>query len=89
MVVFLIVALKDSTAAVDYAVLTKFPDSSYKIEPGKWVVNAPAATAKELAIALGLRETSSHLIIPVRGYSGRAQPDLWEWLSAQTAKADV
>lgn len=90
MAIFLVLSLKESNAAVDSAVSKNFssPDA-YQIEPGKWVVNAEAATAKQLSIKLGLRESASHLILPVRGYTGRAQPDLWEWLSAQAAKADA
>jgi hypothetical protein len=86
MPLFLVVALKDSAPFVDEAVASKFPENSYKIEPGKWAVNADATTAKELAVKLGVRETQSHLVVPIRGYSGRAQPDFWEWLAAQSAK---
>jgi hypothetical protein len=89
MVVYFVTALQNSTHAIDLAVLREFPTSSYKVEPGKWFVSAQAATGKELSILLGIRETQSHLILPVRGYNGRAQPDLWEWLSAETAKASA
>ena len=88
MAIFFVVALHDSTAAIDNAVSAKFPTSSYKIEPGKWAVSADATTSKDLSTALGIRSTESHLIVSIRGYTGRAQPDLWEWLSTQSAKAD-
>jgi len=89
MPLFLVVALQNSALAVDAAVSSKFPEGSYEIESGKWAVNADVTTARELSTKLGIRETQSHIVFPLRGYSGRAKPDLWEWLSAQSAKVDV
>jgi hypothetical protein len=89
MALYLVLSLKDSAPAIDAAVASQFSGNSYKIEPGKWAVNADATTAKELSIKLGIRETQTHIIVSVRGYSGRANPDLWEWLSAQSAKIDA
>lgn len=83
---FAVIALKDSAEAVDQAMTIHYPASSYKIEPGKWVVNAAdASTAKELSTQLGLATAQLHLILPIRGYFGRAQPDLWEWLAKTNA----
>jgi hypothetical protein len=89
MPLFFLVALKDSTPAVDAAVPSHYADSAYKIEPGKWIINADVTTSRELTVKLGLRETASHFALPVRGYTGRAQPDLWEWLSAQSTRVDA
>jgi hypothetical protein len=86
MPLFLVVALQNSGPDVDEAVASSFPDDSYKIEPGKWAVNADVTTAKQLSTKLGIRATQSHIVVPIRGYSGRSQPDLWEWLAAQSAK---
>ena len=83
MALFAVIALKDATPAVDQAVAALPAQSTYKIEAGKWIVSSSAPTAKQLAIELGLRESVSHLVLSFRGYSGRAQPDLWEWLSTQ------
>ena len=88
MPLFAVLALKDSAPTIDAAVPEHFPHDSYEIEPGKWVVNADVSTSKELAIKLGIRDTVSHLVLPVRAYTGRAQPDLWEWLAAQTARQE-
>ena len=88
MPVFLVVALKDSAESVDAAVAKMDTEKAYKVEPGKWFVNAHFTVARQLADSLGLRETNAHLVVPVRGYSGRAEPDLWEWLSAQSGKVD-
>jgi hypothetical protein len=90
MPLFLVVALEGSSAAVDAAVVSKYPESSFKIESGKWAVNAPDVTiGRELAVKLGIRETQTHVIVPIRAYTGRANPDLWEWLAAQSAKANA
>ena len=89
MPLFAVIALKNSASAIDEAMRTLVPgEGSYQIEPGKWVVNEDVSTAKELAVKLGIRERESHLILPIRGYTGRAQPDLWEWLSAQSGKTN-
>ena len=56
---------------------------TYKIESGKWIVDSALTTARELSTDLGLRETQTHVVFSIRGYSGRAQPDLWEWLAAK------
>ena len=88
MALFAVIALKESVAAVDEAVGKLPPNEVYKLEPGKWVVDSNVTIAKELSINLGLRESHTHLVLGIRGYSGRAQPDLWEWLTAKAAKAD-
>lgn len=85
MALFAVIALKGGTAAVDAAVGEVFPDNSYKMETGKWVVNAGLTTAREVSVKLGLREAEvTHVVFSLRGYSGLAQPDLWEWLTAQS-----
>ena len=88
MTLFAVLALKDSIAALDVAVSAQFPEDSYKIEAGKWIVSTDLATARQLSTKLGLRESAPHLVLSIRGYSGRAQPELWEWLVAQSEKAD-
>lgn len=86
MALFAVIALKDSDAAIDQAMTAHFPLGSYKIEPGKWVVNAAdVSTAKDLTTKLGLDPAALHLVVAVRGYFGRAQPELWEWLAKTNA----
>jgi hypothetical protein len=84
MALFLVVALADSAAAIDAAVQANYADSSFHIEPGKWVVKAPFAIGRELGEALGIRTAHNHIIVPVNGYSGRSKPGLWQWLAAQS-----
>lgn len=87
MALFMVLALKDSGETVDSAVREEFEDV-YQVEPGKWIINADLATARQVSEQLGMREKSAHLVLSIRGYSGRAQPDLWEWLAAQSEKVD-
>lgn len=49
-----------------------------------FLVSYKGATTQELAEALGIRkgETGSGVTIPVTNYSGRADPNVWEWLRA-------
>ncbi len=89
MALFAVIALKDSASVVDETVGRLYPNVSYKIENGKWIINADSVTAKQVSTHLGIRDTQAHLIISIRGYSGRANPDLWEWLAALSEKADA
>jgi hypothetical protein len=85
MALFFIVALQNSAPAVEAAISAKVtPGNVYTIEPGKWIVDSPATTSKDLSEALSIAATATHFVVPVRGYFGRAQPDLWEWLAAKT-----
>jgi len=88
MALFVVVALKDTDALIDAAVPAKSsPGKFYKIEQGKWIVDSEAITAKDVSDQLGLSAATNHLIVAVRGYYGRAQPDMWEWMAAKSAKA--
>lgn len=87
MALFFVVALQTSTPAVEAAIVSKIPATDlYKIESGKWIIDSALSTSKEVSDSLGLSATASHFVVPVRGYFGRAQPDLWEWLAAKTSK---
>ena len=90
MTLFVVLALNGSEEAVDAAVAQRFPDDSYKIEPGKWVVGGSLTTTTQVSGKLELSAANSHLIVSIRGYYGLARPDLWEWLAAQqSGKADA
>ena len=87
MALFLIVALKESTPVIGAAITSKVPaDRVYKIEQGKWVIDSDSITAKDVSEKLDLAGAASHIIVGFRGYYGRAQPDLWEWIAARSAK---
>jgi hypothetical protein len=85
MALFFMVALQGAAPAVQLAISSKITaENFYTIEAGKWIIESPATTSKDLADALGITSTLSFFVVPVRGYFGRAQPDLWEWLSAKS-----
>jgi hypothetical protein len=43
-------------------------------------------TSKDFSESIGVvAAQSSFIVVPVTGYFGRAQPDLWEWLAAKIA----
>jgi hypothetical protein len=84
MALFAVIALKESGPAVDEVVETLDQTNRYKMESGKWVVQSGLTTAREVSQSLGLRDSQPHVVFAIRGYSGRAQPDLWEWLTAKS-----
>jgi hypothetical protein len=91
MALFLLVALQNNEHAVQAAVSSKITNENvYTIEAGKWVIDSPATTSRDLSDALGIASALTFFVVPIRGYFGRAQPDLWEWLAAKsTAKTTL
>jgi hypothetical protein len=90
MALYFLVALQNSEAKIQAALFgAKIPaESLYTVEPGKWIIESPATTSKEFSNSLGVVATEWFLVVPVTGYFGRAQPDLWEWIAAKiTARA--
>lgn len=83
---YVVIALKDSAAAIDAAVQTAIADEDkQQIEPGKWLLSsATLLTSKTVADKLNLQDSESFIVFPVRGYYGRARTDIWEWLSAKS-----
>ncbi len=85
MATYILTALNGSSEAVDSAVsanVTK--ENSHKIESGKWLLSSQLPTSKDLADTLGLGDVVTFLIAPIRGYHGRARPDIWEWLASKS-----
>jgi hypothetical protein len=88
MALFLVVALKESAPVIEAAIAAKIPpDRFYKIEDGTWVIDSNSITAKDVSEHLNLADPTSHITVGFRGYYGRAQPDLWEWIAAKSAKS--
>lgn len=89
MATYLVIALGSSAEALDRAVQTKAAkEDSHQIESGKWLVSSTLATSKDVSDWLGIGESALFFLAPVRGYFGRAKPDVWEWLAAKTMKAN-
>jgi len=92
MAIFLVLALKDeSRAKIEEAIKAKFPDEHYEIADDKWFVNVENLTARQLAERVGIigGDPVRGLVVSVASYSGRAQPDMWEWLAAKFSKANA
>lgn len=88
MALFLVAAMSGSEPVVDAAVSAKIPPGTfYRIEQGKWIIDSEAITAKDISDQLGIAGTVRHLVVAIRGYYGRAQPDMWEWMAAKSAKS--
>ena len=72
-------------AAVDMAVKGKLsPESVFQIESGKWMVKTDTPTSQNLSQILGLADSTTHIVVLVGGYYGRAAPALWEWMATKT-----
>ena len=93
MALFFMVALQSSAPLVEIAIRNKVAGADcYQIESGKWILDLPRlSTSKEVSDLLGLSEvpTASHVVVSIRGYFGRAQPDLWEWLAARASRVNA
>jgi len=86
MALYFLVALQDSAPAFKEALSKIGAGNLYTVEDGKWIIESPAITSKDFADSLGvIAAGSSFFVVPVMGYFGRAQPDLWEWLAAKIA----
>ena len=89
--VFFVTALKESKDVIKEAVEREYAQSLYVVAPDKWFVStSEEVTARQVATKLGIikSEGVSGLVLSVGGYSGRAQPDMWEWLAAQSGKTN-
>jgi hypothetical protein len=54
------------------------------LAPGQYLVDAPGVTSRQLSESLGIADGSLAqriLVLPVTGYDGWHNRDLWEWLS--------
>jgi hypothetical protein len=86
---YLLISLGASSAAIDTAVQAKISkEDSHQVEPGKWLITSTAVTSKDVSDSLGISDSTTFLIAPIRGYFGRAKPDLWEWLAAKSTKVN-
>jgi len=88
---YLLISLGDSPETVDAAVQAKIPkEDSHQMESGKWLISSTSPTSKEVSDALAITDpTATFFIAPIRGYFGRAKPDIWEWLAAKTTKTNA
>jgi hypothetical protein len=82
---YLLIALGNFSSAVDAAVQAVIaPEDRHQIEAGKWLLSTTSVTSKDVSDKIGLSDTTTFLICPIRGYFGRSSPAVWEWLAAKT-----
>ena len=64
-----------------------FPENFFLVEPGQWLLVAPATTTtQELSVSLGISSDASvsdAIVLNVSSYFGRASLNTWEWLAAK------
>ena len=86
MTVFAIIAGSPNAPALDRVVAERFATGNrYAIAPGQYLVDAPGVTSRQLSESLGIASGSlaQHiLVLPVTGYDGWHNRDMWEWLSS-------
>jgi hypothetical protein len=82
---YLLISLGNFSTAVDTAVQNNIPaEDRYQLESGKWFISSSGVTSKEVSDKLGISDSTTFLICPIRGYFGRSNPGVWEWLAAKT-----
>lgn len=85
MATYILISLGDSAAIVDSAVEQKLAsEDRLKLDVGRWLISSSLPTSKELSDSLGITAEGTWIACPIRGYYGRARPDVWEWLAAKS-----
>lgn len=70
-----------------YATIPNPGEMVFEVAPDKWFVSYDGISS-QLAELLEIRTTphiATGLVLPVQSYSGRAVPQLWEWLKLRMA----
>jgi hypothetical protein len=85
MVTYLLIAIGASAPKLDVAVNAAIAkEDRLALESGKWLLSSSLITSKDVSDKLGISETETFIICPIRGYFGRTRPDVWEWLAAKS-----
>lgn len=83
MAVFFILSMNDTPLGLEAKIDTICGENGkFSLKDGAWLVVFDG-TAQLLSEKLGIRggETEPALVLSVSNYSGRASPDIWDWLS--------
>lgn len=88
MTVYVIIP-QDGSTKLASRIQKDFPDDSYQLPSGEWLVSADGTTSKKLAEDLGViaKETESAIVFATSGYYGRANTAIWEWLKAKIERS--
>lgn len=74
--------------ALTAALQAHFPNDHKAIGHNEWLVASPALTSREVGDLLGISDGSSGsgILVAMNGYWGRANNDIWEWITAKRAQ---
>jgi hypothetical protein len=69
------------------AIGREFPGNNYPLVARQWLLAAPGKTTKEISDTLGVTggesTIGSAVVVAFNNYFGRANPQIWEWLSSR------
>lgn len=69
------------------AIKAKYPDEHYILASGQWLLAVPGKTTREISDSLGVTGVEpaigSAIIVSFSNYFGRANPQIWEWITAR------
>lgn len=72
------------------AIKEHYPDN-YQITPTQWIVSAKG-TAQQISDKLGVSAKEnligSGVILSIKSYWGRSNPDLWDWMKGKMEESD-
>lgn len=63
-----------------------YPEDSYKVGYGQWLVSDSSATARAVSEKLGLVKGSpysSTLVVGISSYYGLHSTEMWDWIKAK------
>lgn len=85
MTIFAVIGMKASEKLAAKVAET-FPNDFLALNSSAWLVSATSLTAKDISDKLGLSEGTLGalgVVITLGGYFGRAEANVWEWISAK------
>ena len=73
---------------MEAALQKNYPNDHLAVGSGQWMLVAEG-TAKEISDKLGISDgtAGSGVIVSTSGYFGRAESNVWEWLTAKMRSA--
>ena len=89
MAVFFVVAFVASGPLIDLVVPQKYAGNCHRADAGKWFIQAPLQTSKDMSDSLGITADPPNVsaitgvVVAIKGYFGRGPTDLWEWLASR------
>lgn len=84
---FVVIPTMSETSTLDAKVQARFGTKCFQLPLGQWLV-AYDGTSKQLSDELGISEGEvgvTALVLGISGYFGRANKDIWEWMSVNAS----